>query len=958
MQRAGASSERTPLVQPTYMFEASMTRRYQKRLRNFQCALCVSILLFLGVALLVTVGYNLSQDFDNDNTTEIPTAVSEIPQTVVPVPIVLDPTATTSTAAPTPVPVAPVGNLTLSLAGPRLKAPAPSFPPASVNITETAPDLQPLLQLKWPLKGRDPQFWTKQPTPAAITTAVQKGKAALQKKAVLESKRKPLENNTPASRAQRAAATGASVKPMADKAYVVEEATKVLINGSIPVNKEQGVGLGPETSSVFPEPPYCMTSPVSCPKSKYRSIDGSCNNLQHPLSWGVSHTPFRRVLPADYGDGISSPRQGIDGAPLPSARDVSVTVHRPSYAHDSQFTVMLAVWGQFVDHDITATALSKGENSSSLSCCDPNQPPHPMCFPVRLDKEDPFYQEYNLTCMEFVRSAPAPTCHFGPRQQMNQATAFIDGSTVYGFAENRTNRLRTFTLGQLKMLKVGARELLPPSMDPNDGCNTVEMNAKGRYCFESGQLKMLKVGARELLPPSMDPNDGCNTVEMNAKGRYCFESGDDRANENLHLTTMHLIWARQHNRLAAILRTLNPTWDDDTTYQEARRILGAQMQHITYSEFLPSILGADVMWALNLTLKDTGFSNKYDPTVDPSIANHFSASAFRFAHTLLPGLIHNANKANGTITYTQLHQMLFNPYALYNDKGSEDSMKSAMETLVHSTDPHVTSELSNHLFERPVATPYNSSSFEHKPGPCGLDLVSLNIQRGRDHGLPSYPAWREHCGLSRPRNFSDLVEIFDEQSMTRICTIYKHVDDIDLYTGALAEDPKGRLLGPTLTCLIADQFLRLKVGDRFWYETGDPEVGFTPEQLQEIRKTTLAGVICANEALLDQAQPRVMEAVGPTNPLVDCFELPQPDFSKWKDGGDTRRLCTNYTAGYISIQFLLIPSLCTIEDLLDQSQHQMIEAVGPTNPLEDCFELPQPDFSKWKDGEDTMTRLQ
>ncbi|KAJ2940746.1 hypothetical protein O0L34_g14857 [Tuta absoluta] len=844
MQRAGASSERTPLVQPTYMFEASMTRRYQKRLRNFQCALCVSLLLFLGVALLVTVGYNLSQDFDNDNSTDIPIVVSEIPQTVVPVPIVLDPT-TSSTAAP----VAPVGNLTSSLAGPRLKASVPPFPPASVNITETAPDLQPLLELKWPLEGRSPQFWTNTPTPEAITTAVQKGKAALQKKAVLESKRKPLENNTPASRAQRAAATGASVKPMADNAYVAEEATKFLVNGSIPVNKAKGVGLGPETSSVFPKLPYCMTNPVSCPKSKYRSIDGSCNNLQHPLSWGVSHTPFRRVLPADYGDGISSPRQGVDGAPLPSARDVSVTVHRPSYAHDSQFTVMLAVWGQFVDHDITATALSKGENSSSLSCCDPNQPPHPMCFPVRLDKEDPFYQEYNLTCMEFVRSAPAPTCHFGPRQQMNQATAFIDGSTVYGFAENRTNRLRTFTLGQ---------------------------------------LKMLKVGARELLPPSMDPNDGCNTVEMNAKGRYCFESGDDRANENLHLTTMHLIWARQHNRLATLLRTLNPIWDDNSTYQEARKILGAQMQHITYSEFLPSILGADVMWALNLTLKDSNFSDVYDPTVDPSIANHFSASAFRFAHTLLPGLIHNANKANGTITYTQLHQMLFNPYALYNDKGSEDSMKSAMETLVHSSDPHVTSELSNHLFERPVA--FNSSSVAQKPGPCGLDLVSLNIQRGRDHGLPSYPAWREHCGLSRPRNFSDLVEIFDEQSMTRICTIYKNVDDIDLYTGALAEDPKGRLLGPTLTCLIADQFLRLKVGDRFWYETNDPEVGFTLEQLTEIRKTTLAGVICANEQLLDQAQPRVMEAVSATNPLVDCFELPQPDFSKWKNGGDTTKV--------------------------------------------------------------------
>jgi peroxidase len=68
-------------------------------------------------------------------------------------------------------------------------------------------------------------------------------------------------------------------------------------------------------------------------------------------------------------------------------------------------------------------------------------------------------------------------------------------------------------------------------------------------------------------------------------------SGDDRANENLHLTTMHLILARQHNRLARILSSLNPRWDDERLYQEARKIVGAQMQHITYNEFLPLVLG-------------------------------------------------------------------------------------------------------------------------------------------------------------------------------------------------------------------------------------------------------------------------------------------------------------------------------------------------------------------------------
>ncbi|XP_045777812.1 peroxidase isoform X1 [Maniola jurtina] len=789
MQRPTTSTERTPLVQPTYMFESSVSRSYQKRLRHFQCAICVILLsVLLSISLLIMVSYSLSQDtiINGDNGT-----------------------------AP--------GNLTLLRLG--------------VND-----DLLPLLNRTWPLDGQRPPSWTAPNlTSQAIAAAVVQGKDALKKRRLIEKNLIPLASDSPASRAQRAAATSSSVKPLAETAFAAEEATRVLLNGTDRANTG-GIGFGPPTNSSFEEPAYCRPPTAPCPLSKYRSQDGTCNNLDHPILWGVTNTPFRRVLPAAYGDGISSPREGVDGASLPSARDVSVTVHRPSYAHDSQFTVMLAVWGQFIDHDITATALSKGENSSSLSCCDASNA-HPECFPVRLDPEDPYYQDYNLTCMEFVRSAPAPTCHFGPREQLNQATAFLDASAVYSFSETKTYQLR-------------------------EGVN--------------GQLRMLKLGPWELLPPSTDPNDGCNTVEMSAKGRYCFESGDDRANENLHLTTMHLIWARQHNRLAAILKKQNPVWDDETVFQETRRIVGAQMQHITYAEFLPAILGQDVMWALNLTLVEHGYADVYDRTVDPSIANHFSAAAFRFAHTLLPGLIHNVDATTGTVSYTQLHEMLFNPYALYAEKGPKYAVKSALNTPVHSVDPHITTELSEHLFERSPANASSSVTPAPHSIPCGLDLVSLNIQRGRDHGLPAYPAWREHCGLSRPKNFTDLEQIFDPLSLSRINNIYRSVDDIDLYTGALAEEPRGRLLGPTLTCMVADQFLRLKVGDRFWYETSDEIVGFSLEQLTEIRKTTLAGVICANEQLLDQAQPRVMEALSATNPLVDCKELPQPDFKPWK----------------------------------------------------------------------------
>jgi hypothetical protein len=92
-------------------------------------------------------------------------------------------------------------------------------------------------------------------------------------------------------------------------------------------------------------------------------------------------------------------------------------VHNPSASSNPAFTVMLAVFGQFLDHDITATALSQGVNGSFIACCPPSKG-HPECFSVQVEAGDP-----DLTgrmCMDFVRSAPAPQCKLGPREQLNQ----------------------------------------------------------------------------------------------------------------------------------------------------------------------------------------------------------------------------------------------------------------------------------------------------------------------------------------------------------------------------------------------------------------------------------------------------------------------------------------------------------------------------------------------------------
>lgn len=174
----------------------------------------------------------------------------------------------------------------------------------------------------------------------------------------------------------------------------------------------------PNFNCTITHPPFCSNL------TRYRTINGTCNNLQNP-HWGAALTAFRRPIPPWYQDGISSPRtRSTSGSfpPLPAPLLVSQKVHRPLYRKDPQFTVMLAVWGQFLDHDITATAQSRAGNGAPIQCCTGRD--HPECFPVIDTSGD------ERVCMEFVRSAPAPSCCLGTREQFNQATAYIDGSMV------------------------------------------------------------------------------------------------------------------------------------------------------------------------------------------------------------------------------------------------------------------------------------------------------------------------------------------------------------------------------------------------------------------------------------------------------------------------------------------------------------------------------------------------
>ena len=83
--------------------------------------------------------------------------------------------------------------------------------------------------------------------------------------------------------------------------------------------------------------------------------------------------------------------------------------------------------------------------------------------------------------------------------------------------------------------------------------------------------------------------------------------GDIRSNEFQHLATMHTLWMREHNRIVHILKAINPHWDSERLFQETRKIIGALIQRLTYFEYLPVVLGDELMDKYGLRTQETGF---------------------------------------------------------------------------------------------------------------------------------------------------------------------------------------------------------------------------------------------------------------------------------------------------------------------------------------------------------------
>ncbi|XP_021933013.1 peroxidasin isoform X8 [Zootermopsis nevadensis] len=578
-----------------------------------------------------------------------------------------------------------------------------------------------------------------------------------------------------------------------------------------------------------------------CFHGKYRSIDGTCNNLNHPM-WGASLTGFRRVLKPIYENGFSMPigwkkTMKYYGFHKPSARLVSTRViSTKEVSPDERLTHMVMQWGQFLDHDLDHAIPSvSSESWDGIDCkrsCEYAAP----CYPIEVPPNDP--RVTNRRCIDFFRSSAI--CGSGqtsvffdtvmPREQINQLTSYIDASQVYGFSEEVARDLREFRNNH-GLLREGIRL-------PNH---------------------------KSLLPlADSQPND-CRRDPLESD-IGCFLAGDIRSNEQLGLLAMHTIWFREHNRVATELRHINPHWDGDMLYHEARKIVGAEIQHITYKQWLPLVLGGEGISML-------GEYKGYDPTVNPSISNVFATAALRFGHSLINPVLQRLNKTFGTIPEGDipLQKAFFSPWRIVEEGGVDPLLRGLFAVPAKLKKPHqmLNTELTEHLFEVAHAV--------------ALDLAAINIQRGRDHGIPGYNAWRTFCNLSEAHTFEDLRNEISSQSLRdALKELYGHPGNLDIWVGGILEDQlDGAKMGPTFRCLLVEQFRRLRDGDRFWYE--NPSV-FKPEQLTQIKQVSLGRVLCDNGDDISDVTKDVFILPKKQSPaFVPCGDLPQIDLRFWTE---------------------------------------------------------------------------
>nr|XP_060474661.1 dual oxidase 2 [Panthera onca] len=527
--------------------------------------------------------------------------------------------------------------------------------------------------------------------------------------------------------------------------------------------------------------------------------DGWFNNLRHH-ELGAAGFRLQRLVPANYADGVY---QALGEPLLPNPRRLSDAAMRGTAGQASRRN--RTVLGVFFGYHVLSDLVSVETPGCPAEFLNIHIPPGDPVF-------DP--DQRGDVVLPFQRSRWDPETGqspSNPRDLTNEVTGWLDGSAIYGSSHSWSDALRSFSGGQLAS---GPDPAFP----------------------RNAQSPLLM-----WTPP--DPATG----QRGPRGLYAF--GAERGNRDPFLQALGLLWFRYHNVWAQRLAREHPRWGDEELFQHARKRVIATYQNIALYEWLPSFLQTTPP-------EYTGYRSFLDPSISPE----FLAASEQFFSTMVPPGVYMRNAS--------CHfQMVLN-----QGLGSSPALRVCNSYWIRENTNLNSAQAVNHLL---LGMASQISEMEDRivvedlrdywPGPgkfSRTDYVASSIQRGRDMGLPSYTQALKALGLETPKNWSDINPNVDPQVLEATAALYNQdLSLLELLPGGFLEshgDP-----GTLFNAIVLDQFVRLRDGDRYWFENTRNGL-FSKGEIAEIRNTTLWDVL-----------------VAVTN--VDASAL-QPNVFIWHDG--------------------------------------------------------------------------
>lgn len=339
-------------------------------------------------------------------------------------------------------------------------------------------------------------------------------------------------------------------------------------------------------------------------------------------------------------------------------------------------------------------------------------------------------------------------------------------------------------------------------------------------------------------PGNLLPLNEAKLVNAPDTSNRFFLAGDHRANEHTVLLAMHTLFVREHNRLVKLIRDSVGNIPGAAVYNAARAMNIAQFQKIVFEQFYPAAVGRDLP-------AYTGFN----PNVNPTISDIFSGAAFRVGHTLVSKTVPRRNAQGNALPEIQMKDLFFRPASEFSPRLMDEVMRGTAHAAAQEVDAWVVDALRNQLFSK-------------VPGEGDFDLIALNLQRGRDHALPSFNEVRRLFGIAPASNFREITR--DRSTAARLSSAYRgNVNNVEAFVGLMAEDHEpGSTFGKTMIAIWEAEFTRLRDGDQFLYLRSDRFPALVRnnfkswiDTVQRPGGVTLADIIVANSAITPDQLP-------------------------------------------------------------------------------------------------------